>query len=552
MLFSTFADIHEAFANLNSTTDFTSFVENYFKTIKERSDAYTWLHNTRKLSGQFKINDKHLLTIFCKITEPHIDRQNLRTAFKEHGVAETCSDVLRLNDSPSSLTMVDVYNFLDKLQTAPCKSVSLMHLFKCIVFKCSRKELLCLIRLIRTTHKTKRSNVKKKHAFLLKRYLECSRREVTDNTNLQVVDRKNAKIVTKPGQPIECMLAQPCKTIDSAFFAETCLEVKYDGERVQLHKCNGVVTYYKRNLNPSLKCNCILNVIQRVLRTVDNVILDCELVGNSIDDYYIVVFDVLYAHDRCLVNEPLKTRKKILNELMVNQEDRMCVIDYEFHLDGDKVNTRIREMLKRSSLDVEGVMVKDCNGTYEPKRKKWLKIRREYFENVCSADLVVVGGWRGNKNMTIYLVATPIYDHVSNMCLFLPVAKVKYSKNDYRHLMVPYNTDECKWLIVNDRIKSLKKVPDMVAVDPYSMPVWEMEGDFIRSDEAWVFGDVTHNYVSIRLPRFVRVRDDKDYRQANTIFDLALLSTISNKTFTYDALYEFFVQNNVKNYLPSA
>lgn len=101
--------------------------------------------------------------------------------------------------------------------------------------------------------------------------------------------------------------------------------------------------------------------------------------------------------------------------------------------------------------------------------------------------------------------------------MFLPVSKVKYSKNNYEEYMEPYDEQRCDWLVVDEHLKSLEKIPDIIATDPLRMPVWEMEGDFIRSENIWKWGSVTRNYVSIRLPRFIRVRDDKTYKQANTI-----------------------------------
>nr|QNN89494.1 DNA ligase [Pieris brassicae granulovirus] len=102
---------------------------------------------------------------------------------------------------------------------------------------------------------------------------------------------KNINMVEyiKPGKPIESMLAQPCKSFDSITFKEMCIEIKYNGERLQLHKFGDKITCYKRNLNVNQKCNSLTNVIKRVLRHVNNVILDCELVGTCFNDYQLIV-----------------------------------------------------------------------------------------------------------------------------------------------------------------------------------------------------------------------------------------------------------------------
>ncbi|ACZ63588.1 DNA ligase [Pieris rapae granulovirus Wuhan] len=567
MLFSTFADVYDKLVGLTSINEINSFI-NKNVTLDNKNGLYMWLYLISTFDKKFKINDKHLLTVFCKIQEPHIDRKNLQEAFKTFGVAQTCSTIVKIDQQESTLTMSDVYTFLKKLQTIPSKSFYLLKLFKSIVPYCNQKALYCIINLIRNTNKNKKLQTKKRNLYLFRQvfgrkgleevdvYINNLKRGVNDS-DLMI---KNINMVEyiKPGKPIESMLAQPCKSFDSITFKEMCIEIKYNGERLQLHKFGDKITCYKRNLNVNQKCNSLTNVIKRVLAHVNNVILDCELVGTCFSDYQLIVFDILYYNGQCLINEKLKTRKSLLKEIMCNEEAQMMNIQYKVSDDKNVVESWVKTILKLDNFnekdDVEGVVVKNWNGGYEPKRKKWFKIKKSYFRNVCSADLVVVGGWKSeNKGgrTTIYLVATPFYDYELKKWMFLPVSKVKYSKNNYEEYMEPYDEQRCDWLVVDEHLKSLEKIPDIIATDPLRMPVWEMEGDFIRSENIWNWGNVTRNYVSIRLPRFIRVRDDKTYKQANTIFDLQLLSSITNKTFQYPELYDFYLYDNIKNYSPN-
>ena len=55
--------------------------------------------------------------------------------------------------------------------------------------------------------------------------------------------------------PVQPMLAAACKSVDMAF--DKCpngmfSEIKYDGERVQLHKSNAEFKYFSRSLKPVL------------------------------------------------------------------------------------------------------------------------------------------------------------------------------------------------------------------------------------------------------------------------------------------------------------
>nr|ARX72103.1 DNA ligase [Erinnyis ello granulovirus] len=555
MLFSTFAKIHNTITGMGSVSDISSYIN---KTVDSsmKNELYMWLYLMSTFDKKFKINDKHILTVFSKIQEPHIDRKNLHEAFKTNGVANTCSTIVKLNDVVENpLTMVDVYKFLQQLQDIPSKSFYLMRHFKNILPQCDKHTLYCLLVLIRNTSKNKKLQTKKRNLYLFRQVLG---RKGLKEVDVYMQDLKKTNInmrdCIKPGKPIESMLAQPCKVFEAINIKNMCVEVKYNGERIQVHKYSNNVTCYKRNLNVNMKCGELTNTIQRVLRDVDNVILDCELIGSCVNTYQIVVFDVLYYNGVCLINEPLSARKSVLDRIMVKEESQMMNVKYEVTSNRDDVERWVNTLLKLDNLEeeeeIEGVVIKDWNGVYEPKRKKWLKIKRSYFKNVCSADLVVVGGWRSNKSITIYLVATPFKDDQDNI-MFLPVSKVKYSKNNYEHLMKPYNSNQCKWLVVNEHLKTLNKIPDMVAKNPFTMPVWEMQGDFIRSDKVWSWNSVERNYVSIRLPRFIKVRDDKTYKQANTIFDLLLMSTITNKSFCYTALYDFYIKDNIINYSPN-
>ncbi|QOD40071.1 dna ligase [Matsumuraeses phaseoli granulovirus] len=573
MLFSKFADVYKIFLSLTSVNEINLFI-NKNCNVDNKNEIYLWLYLISTFDNKFKINDKHLLTVFCKLQKPHIDRKNLQEAFKMYGVAQTCSKVANVSQCESLITMTDVYVFLQHLQTIPSKNFHLLKHFRTIVPHCDAKTLFCLISIIRNTSRNKRLLTKKRNLYLFKQVFG---RKSSDEMDVMVEGLKRShdgSLVLKtvnvgnnvrPGKPIEPMLAQPCKSFEHVSFNEMCIEIKYNGERVQLHKFDQNYTCYKRNLNVNLKCNDLLDVMKRVLRDVHSVILDCEMVGNCTSTTQLIVFDVLYYNGQCLINEKLCNRKTILQHLMSRQEERMKCINYVISDDKNAVEMWIKDLLKLDALcennaadddTLEGVVVKWWHGAYEPKRKKWFKIKRSYFQNVCSADLVVVGGWKSERkkgdktHITIYLVATPFYDEQLQKWMFLPVSKVKFSKNNYENLMEPYDCQRCDWLVVDDHLKSLKKIPDMVAKNPLTMPVWEMEGDFVRNANTWQWGSTSRTFVSIRLPRFIRVRHDKTYLQANTIFDLQLLSSITSKTFDYPELYDIYLKDNIKNYSP--
>jgi ATP-dependent DNA ligase len=548
MLFSDFTDVYENLLGLNSLNEITAYLNGVQKAIGVSLDElHVWLYLLLSFDQKCKINDKHLLTIFCKIQEPNIDRKNLQDAFKAYGVAQTCSSIIK-NDRPT-LEMLDVYNFLNTLQTLPTKSTVLIKHFKSVIDKCDAKSLKCLINLIRSSGRNKKMIFKKKNLYLFKQVFGRKNLEEVDAMMEKLYDCRSLEGFKKcvPGQPIEPTLAQPCKSFHCIDFKKMCVELKYDGERLQIHKFADTITCYKRNLNLNNKCESLAPVINRVLSDVDDVVLDCELIGKCPKTQQIVVFDVIYLNGKCMVNKRLEERKKLLAEVMQRSEERMFLIECVVSESKEDVVDWVKTCLKEDSI--EGVVIKDWDGLYEPKRKKWLKIKKSYFKNVCSADLVVVGGWKkkDDKRIIIYLVATPFFDTVDRRWKFLPVSKVKIAKHNLEHFMEEYSEELCDWLVTNEYLKQLNKIPNMVARDPLSMPVWEMEGDFIRNSENyWQCGNVISDYVSIRLPRFIKVRDDKSYLQASHLLDLKLLCCISNRSGDYEELNRLYLKNNVK------
>ncbi|AKN80818.1 DNA-ligase [Diatraea saccharalis granulovirus] len=537
MFFSTFAAVYNRLLTLNTINEINMVINKN----ENKNDIYLWLYRLSKFEKKFRINDKHLLTVFCKVREPHIDRKNLLDEFRKVGVAKTCSLIACGGELDNDLTMEEVYNFLTTLQFIPSKNHHLIRHFKTILHRCNEHTLFCLITIIRNTRKNKKLLTKRKNLCLFKHFVGGRKGSLEEEI------KRDLNMIT-PGKPVECMLAQPCKSFDAIDYDILCVEIKYNGERVQLHKVNdGQIACFKRNLNLNQKCSNMYGTIMRALHHVDDIILDCELMGTCPDTYHLIVFDILYLNGKSLMNEELSKRKEIMRDVLRYDDTTVRCIEYVVCENKDLVEEWVREMLRKEA--VEGVVIKHWNGVYESKKKKWFKIKSCYFKNVCSADLVVVGGWYGAKDsLSIYLVAAPFYDYEHDKWMFLPVSKVKFSKNNYEHYMKPYKLHDCDWLVNDEHLRKLGKIPDMVAKEPLIMPVWEMEGDFIRSNKSWSWGSVTHNYVSIRLPRFIRVRDDKSYEQSNTIFDLNLLASISNKSFDYPDLYQFFLSdNNIKN-----
>ncbi|ACH69498.1 DNA ligase [Trichoplusia ni granulovirus LBIV-12] len=523
MSFKCFVYVYKKLLQMTTNSEITSLLA----TMRDKhnvtlDEMRMWLCLLVALSQKRRISDKHLLTVFSKIETPHIDRGNLAEAFKLYGVAETCASVVKSNGT-CSLTVADAYFFFEKLKTITTKSVTLLAHFKTIIPKCDRDDVESLITFIRDSGRNRRVLCKKRNIQLFKQVLGKKSMKTISN---------NAVASAVAGKPVDAMLALPCKDFNQLNYLNYCVEIKYDGERLQVHKLNdGSIVCYKRNMNAHTKCLLeLLPYLEDALRDVDNAIIDGELMD---DNAGFIAFDLLIHNDKNMMNVDLKTRKMLLSEC-VKSNDRVVVIEYHECNDRNLVVDLIKRYLKE---DVEGVVVKDMSAPYECKKKKWIKIKKSYFENVCSADLVVVGGWKPikDKRIVIYLVASPYYDYTLKMWRFVAVSKVKIAKHNLEDLMKPVDVTP-DWLVLD---ADMKHPPNMVALNPESMPVWELQGDFIRS---------ATNKVSIRLPRFIRIRNDKNFQNATRMFELKILASILNtpNLLNDEILVKYFLKDNLK------
>merc|ERR1719266_800273 len=73
----------------------------------------------------------------------------------------------------------------------------------------------------------------------------------------------------------------------------------------------------------------------------------------------------------------------------------------------------IKEVLQQG---LEGLVLKDLKSIYEPGKRHWLKVKKDYLHEGAmadSADLVVLGAWYGSGHkggiMSVFLMGC--YDH---------------------------------------------------------------------------------------------------------------------------------------------
>ncbi|KAL1929838.1 hypothetical protein VTP01DRAFT_992 [Rhizomucor pusillus] len=361
------------------------------------------------------------------------------------------------------------------------------------------------------------------------------------------------KCKMRPGIPLKPMLAHPTKSLSEVLdrfegHNFTC-EFKYDGERAQIHRLeDGTLAVYSRNSeNMSGRYPDVVEKLNKWLKpTTKSFIIDCEAVAwdrekKSILPFQILstrkrkdvkeedikvqvaiyAFDCLYLNGESLLQKSLKERREKLKEAFQETENEFYFARNE---DTNEIE-KIQEFLDVSiANNCEGLMVKlydDENATYEPSRRSrnWLKVKKDYLAGVSdSMDLVVIGAFYGRGKRTSVYGAFLLACYDPDTEEFQTVCKLGtgFSDEDLQNL---YNS--LKELEIKEPKRFYTLGDNPVKPDVWFEPkqVWEVRCADLSISPRYMAGvgmvDPSKG-ISLRFPRFIRVREDKDAEDATT------------------------------------
>ncbi|KAH9982918.1 ATP-dependent DNA ligase [Lactifluus volemus] len=337
-----------------------------------------------------------------------------------------------------------------------------------------------------------------------------------------------------PGVPLKPMLAKPTKAIGEVldrFEGKrfTC-EYKYDGERAQVHKFpDGTVGVFSRNSEDMSKKypDLVEQLPHCIKENTKSFVLDAEAVAidratgklmpfqelsrrHSIR-VCLFAFDLLYLNGEPLLRRNLTERRELLRQ-------HFEPVDFEFQFakfsDNEKTED-IQAFLDESVKDgCEGLMVKMLESEasfYEPSRRSvnWLKLKKDYLAGVGdSLDLVVVGGYYGKGKRTNVYGAFLLACYDADSEEYQTICKIGTGFSEealaaHYAVLQPLETDKAR-----GDVKVGGAKPD-VWFEP--KVVWEVLTADLSLSPIYTAaqGLIDERGVSLRFPRFIRVRDDK-------------------------------------------
>jgi DNA ligase 1 len=312
--------------------------------------------------------------------------------------------------------------------------------------------------------------------------------------------------------PVRMMLAQQGSIADMIReHGQIAAEFKYDGSRFQFHKKGNWARLYSRRLEDVT--GALPDVIQQLLGATDHdVILDGEVIAikdgkpmpfqsvlrrfrrrHDIADAQEAiemvpnVFDILYLDGETLIDVPLEERRKRLETVV-----KLYLAPQVVSADPAVITKTYDEALTAGH---EGIMIKVPSSPYSPgqRGKNWIKIKPE----VDTLDLAVIGAeWGEGKRAHVFgsfLVAC------QDAGKLVPLSRVATGFSDEQLAEV--------YELLKDTVT--KKSGKEVTFEPSL--VFEVGYSELQASQNYEGG------FALRFPRFIRIRDDKDIPDIETL-----------------------------------
>jgi len=320
-------------------------------------------------------------------------------------------------------------------------------------------------------------------------------------------------------QPIRFMLASPVETAAEAFERmgadKVWTEEKYDGVRCQFHHADGRVELFSRDLKETT--GAFPELAESAPLLGHSVLFDGEVLAHrdgkvlrffelqhrlgrkKVTDelrrdvpVVLVIFDLLHLDGRSLLDEPLETRRRLLESLGV--EPPFLLARLEEATSPDDLDRIFADTRERGH---EGLMLKDPMSPYTPGRRglAWLKLKRP----LATLDVVVTAvEWGHGKRKGVLSDYTfAVKDEKTGK--LVNVGKAYSGLTDAE---IATMTKRFLAITLDDRGWARVVKPEVVL---------EVAFDSIQRSNRHASG------YALRFPRIVNIRDDKPVDEIDTL-----------------------------------
>jgi len=345
------------------------------------------------------------------------------------------------------------------------------------------------------------------------------------------------------------------------------IEPKYDGFRLQAHGKDGVVKLFSRSLEDVT--HMYPDVAGAVLHELKfkDIIFEGEAIGFNPKTGKLLpfqetvqrkrkydieekikeiplkffAFDLLFLNGSSRLETPLEERRSQLTDLIKNTKTATVNLAPEVRVTSVEI---VKKQFEKSIRDnLEGIMIKKHDGTYQPNARNWnwIKYKKSYASRVDDTiDCLVMGydsGQGKRSGFGIGALLVGVYDAESDD--FKTVCKIGTGLTDEEWKLIR---------VMCDKFKTPKKpiqydVDKMMNVDVWVKPsiVLEIRSDEITRSPTHTAGRVLQKTKSgggmevktagfaLRFPRLEKLREDKRPDDVTTVLEVASLFNLQNK-----------------------
>ncbi|MCX6819035.1 MAG: ATP-dependent DNA ligase [Candidatus Aenigmarchaeota archaeon] len=234
-------------------------------------------------------------------------------------------------------------------------------------------------------------------------------------------DRLKTEIII--GRPVRVMLADRSPDLASAMkeFEQPCLETKYDGFRISIHKQFDKIKLFSRRLDDVTKqfpeivrwskeciaCRACIIEGEVLALSKEGKPLPFQQLSRRIQRKYDIekmvkevpvqanLFELIYFNSESFMNKPLRERWNKLNLIINEKKGKFQLAE---HIETKDIEKAKKFYEKSLELGQEGVIVKNLDAVYQPGRRVgyWLKVK-PIMEPL---DLVIIGATWGEGQRT--------------------------------------------------------------------------------------------------------------------------------------------------------